>query len=245
MAALPWGNPSALEESGGGSAKRAREYALAEEGEPKAPRPNEESEGEGDGEGDAPCPLPLSSVGLEEGSRIEVCWDLVDEESGENRALWWAAKVRKPGGGEGAGERVEWELFYDIKEDEGYDEHESRNVQFLGEHELLDVAEGTAMRWRAEGDAWEDTVTLGDMMNELQEDEEAAQEGGTSMEELERQAMGNLTPFQQQQVAARMRGMFDKMREGLQKVAESRPGGVVTKEDIEAIMSSSKGKPKP
>ena len=89
--------------------------------------------------------------------------------------------------------------------------------------------------------------------------------------------MGNLTPFQQQQVAAgcapalclwlpgpaacspdpwcaegargpggcRMRGMFDKMREGLQKVAESRPGGVVTKEDIEAIMSSSKGKPKP
>mmetsp|Transcript_16345 Transcript_16345/g.45559 ORF Transcript_16345/g.45559 Transcript_16345/m.45559 type:complete len:239 (-) Transcript_16345:252-968(-) len=229
---LPWGQ-KADEATHGASAAAAaatrrgqaeERQTPAEETEGRAcKRPRSEAQEDAD-PGEAPAAPDLShgaalpDVGLAVGDRIEVKWDLIDEEDNAV-SQWWGAKVIGPASNEEDG-RV-YTIMYDAV---GEFEKTDAKVLFLGGTELYDFGcdshESGYLRWRLEGSLSDesedeeaeeicgrpDTITMAELR------EEVAADADEALEEEAMQELSALPRDRQQHIAAGFRNMIDRVK---------------------------------
>ena len=141
-----------------------------------------------------------------DGDRIEV---KVLEENGITSDVWWGASYR----GESASSSGYSTLLYDAR-GSGFSECTS-TVIMLGAHELIDVAEGSKLRWRKEGDKWldEESIHMSDSlrragpsfsMQDLLQDQQrpdATEHHGVSVEQVGMAAFAELPSTKQHTLA--------------------------------------------
>eukprot|EP00189_Rhodosorus_marinus_P011827 CAMPEP_0184738188 /NCGR_PEP_ID=MMETSP0315-20130426/910_1 /TAXON_ID=101924 /ORGANISM="Rhodosorus marinus, Strain UTEX LB 2760" /LENGTH=204 /DNA_ID=CAMNT_0027205805 /DNA_START=192 /DNA_END=806 /DNA_ORIENTATION=+ len=145
------------------------------------------------------------------GQRIEVKWDL-DDENGFVRSRWWGAKVLRKL--ESSGDKnITCDILYDPFED--FAETQCRIV-FQSSTELRDSDSGELLYWRAEGENSEPQSTT---MVELQEEQDAIdRELGESFEQEAMAEFDKLPMEKQRHLAASYRSFADSLKEHLRKL---------------------------
>ena len=193
------------------------------------------------------------------GDRLEVLWvvesgrgeaedgDARDEDEIDAAATWWPCVVRE-GDAEGdAREGRTFALLYDARD--GF-EAELREVSFLSgdARELTHADEDGVFRWRREGDEDDDDdgcegdgcgADVPTTMREILEAQGALDAAsGESLENASMAAFATLPMNQQMNLASAFAGFKDKLMSRLSGLAAQKGAdGVVTKDDIENILS--------
>jgi hypothetical protein len=163
------------------------------------------------------------------------------EENGITSDVWWGASYR----GESASSSGYSTLLYDAR-GSGFSECTS-TVIMLGAHELIDVAEGSKLWWRKEGDKWldEESIHINDSlrragpsfsMQDLLQDQQrldATEHHGVSVEQVGMAAFAELPSTKQHTLAMGFRHFTEEFKKRLQNLQQERGADyVVTKEDI-------------
>ncbi|KAJ8902457.1 hypothetical protein NDN08_006862 [Rhodosorus marinus] len=166
------------------------------------------------------------------GKRIEVKWDL-DDENGVVRSRWWGAKVLRKVESPGD-EKVPFDILYDPFED--FAETQCRIV-FLSTTELRDSESGDLLYWRAEGDDSEPQSTT---MVELQEEQDAIdRELGESFEQEAMAEFDKLPMEKQRHLAASYRSFADSLKGHLRKLLAANGANYeVTDNDIQSAFNA-------
>jgi hypothetical protein len=125
--------------------------------------------------------VSLDVLGLRDGDRIEVSWNVGEEGEESDEHVWWPATVR---GGEGPAYVLQYEQL-------GETPAEDRRVTFLAPDTLFDLTERKSTPWRKEGEGSsdeedeeeEDGLAVGcDVKFKLTEDGDAKYYAGKLME---------------------------------------------------------------
>jgi len=198
---------------------------------------------------------------LVDGDRIEVEWQLDaasddDDDDAEfelePRAptrVWWPCVVRRANASsDRKGESNAFILEYEARE--GF-EAERREVMMLPGQRCEDASDAGVLKWRREGDDFEDDddddcdSEDDDAPTTMREILEAQgridAQGGESLEDASMAAFATLPMDQQMNMASAFAGFKDKLMEKLSGLANQKgANGVVTKDDIESILSDIK-----
>jgi len=166
------------------------------------------------------------------GKRIEVKWDL-DDENGVVRSRWWGAKVLRKVEASGD-ENAPYDILYDSYED--FLETQCRIV-FLSTTELQDSESGDLLYWRSEGDDSEPQSTT---MVELQEEQDAIdRELGESFEQEAMAEFDKLPMEKQRHLAASYRSFADSLKGHLRKLLATNGANYeVTDNDIQSAFNA-------
>ncbi|CAM9280677.1 unnamed protein product [Choristocarpus tenellus] len=184
----------------------------------------------------------LDSVGLKVGARIEVCWDIEDE-NGKCTEKWWGSTVGPAVSGKRASSgRPVFILQYDALDGMEACDHE---VSFIDGLRLTDIKEDADMPWKREGceidqralleSIGDESVNIGEFVRAQEEMD--AEEGEESVESLGMKELGKLPHHQQASLAAGFRRMADVVKDHLVKLQEQGDGGevVVSAEDVKRM----------
>lgn len=164
---------------------------------------------------ETPAALTVEALGLTIGSRIEVRWDVIpDDPEAEAYSKWWGASILRQADPSDSQPGPCYALAYDAEE--GFDAEE-RAVRITGQHELVDLVDGSALHWRRQGDEWE--------VPEEEQESEGGEEtlenlvqslpGEDEMRAAEEEAMSDLDAATQRRIAAAFRDYADRLKEYL------------------------------
>uniref|UniRef100_A0A7R9XN89 Uncharacterized protein n=1 Tax=Polyblepharides amylifera TaxID=1486889 RepID=A0A7R9XN89_9CHLO len=181
----------------------------------------------------------LSELQLGPGVRVEVLWDVAEGEGcGENTSsVWWGGKLVVKGAPmyDCKGNRV-WQILYDPKPelDEKFVD-EVALVTFLSDHELFDMELECVLPWKKEGEERkDDIISMTEWQQEMLSD--SGIEEGANLDQVCCEALSELPPEKQFQMAAGYRDFADHLKSRLAGLLElNGPNYVVTVEDIQTI----------
>lgn len=178
-------------------------------------------------------PLDVATeLGLKAGDRLQVKWDISNDETGEVATRWWSCTLLAPEGKTiDEGQVVIRTLDYDAYPEGGFPEQSQEDVVFANSATLLNVENGEEMTFRKEGE--EDEIHV------LSED---------GIREHLNKLLANLTesnPEWNSLPAARQAHIAELVRKGKEKLIETivnQPSkSVITSEDIPRIFKEAFG----
>ncbi|KAL4434345.1 hypothetical protein ABPG75_000786 [Micractinium tetrahymenae] len=234
-AALPWAHQPAGEQQEGAALPWAQQQS------------SEHEQGE-----DAVDPDLPATLGLSLGDRVEVLWQVTDEETGESTRKWWGAELsRREEATDGEGRTV-YVLRYDPDAEKGFEEHEECGVTFVEEHYLWDLGQDDELPWRRPGEAWEppppaagdggaegaEVLSLADLAADIQKRERRR---GRTCDEEAAAMLSEMPPDQAMAIASGFRSFSEAITAHIAGLyAQHGSDYVVTAADVQAATAAAK-----
>ncbi|GMI31574.1 hypothetical protein TrRE_jg10345 [Triparma retinervis] len=175
-------------------------------------------------------------LGLEDGARLVILWDLDGEGEGEKIRKWWGGTLLPYDGrthvmtDDETGDNATCALRvidYDEAPELGYAERTLSEVAFLGDHLVYDLSEDNTTCYKREGESWEPS--------DVDLEEEPAEVLGAVGEKMRRKPEQLPDTAYQQRLVAET---YVKSKEKVLEVMKVKLSGVsnITREHIQEIM---------
>lgn len=175
--------------------------------------------------------LDLANVfGLKAGDRLEVEWQIGDDDAGDqSESHWWGATLQEHDGRveDGVAIRV---LDYDAYPEKGFPDRSQEDVIFLQPDMLVNLKDHSEMHYRREGDD-DDAILVG-----RQDVEATVNSIIDNAVQKNSRLWNNMTPAQQAFVAGHVAAKKEKLVELLEDHLDN-VSGVVTQTDVQSILA--------